>query len=341
MIAPSRPRPRRPDEDFVLTEPVVRHGKGWSGGKQFVPRRSCEVCGVPFYAPPVLMRRGGGRFCSKKCRGIQDSIRRARTRPMKPCLSCGTPIAALACKPRKKFCSKACVSAFKAKQREIVACVKCAKPIVKSPSSKREACSNKCRRRPERKPLPICICETCGKPFGKLAGNRGRFCNMRCFAIAQGKANATRKPYSTCRGGKRSDLEDRYFRSSWEANWARYLNWLKSVGEIEAWEYEPDTFEFTAIKRGARFYTPDFKVTNRGGSIEYHEIKGWMDQRSATKLARMAKYYPDVKIVVIEQRLYAEVRRKVSGLLPQWEHGTERPANGQAAEWAQKILEAR
>src|SRR5215471_1288173 len=61
-------------------------------------------------------------------------------------------------------------------------------------------------------------------------------------------------------GGRRKDLDDRYFRSSWEANYARYLNFLKSRGEIHDWQYESNTFWFHKIKRGTRSYTPDFKV---------------------------------------------------------------------------------
>lgn len=108
-------------------------------------------------------------------------------------------------------------------------------------------------------------------------------------------------------------------RSGWEANYARYLNWLKSTGNIRGWEYEPDTFEFVAIKRGTRFYTPDFKVTNNNGSVEYHEVKGWMDRASKTKLKRMAKYYPDIKIVVIDAPVYRQIANVIGKSLPNWE----------------------
>jgi len=112
-----------------------------------------------------------------------------------------------------------------------------------------------------------------------------------------------------------------YVRSGWEANWARYLNWLVELGEIRSWEYECDTFEFEAIKRGSRFYTPDFKVVNKNGSIEYHEVKGYMDARSKTKLKRMAKYYPDVKLILIERDTYYDVAKKVGAMIPNWEGG--------------------
>lgn len=120
------------------------------------------------------------------------------------------------------------------------------------------------------------------------------------------------------KGGKRADLGI-YLRSRYEANYCRYLKWLVSIGEIRSWEYEPDTFEFTEIKRGTRFYTPDFKITLTDGSIVYHEVKGWMDSRSRTQLKRIAKYYPDIKIIVIDSDAYKAIARDVKGFIPGWE----------------------
>src|ERR1700733_3907156 len=105
-------------------------------------------------------------------------------------------------------------------------------------------------------------------------------------------------------GGKRADLDNVYFRSSWEANYARFLNYLMSIGEIKEWDFEPEEFEFVGIKRGTRFYLPDFKITNKDGSVEYHEVKGYMDATSRTKLKRMAKFYPHIKIVLIDKKYY-------------------------------------
>lgn len=110
-----------------------------------------------------------------------------------------------------------------------------------------------------------------------------------------------------------------YFRSRWEANYARYLEWLRSIGQIKAWEHEAHTFWFEGIKRGCVSYLPDFKVTNPGGSVEWHEVKGWMDDRSKTTLARMAKYHPEEKLIVIREKTYREIRIKVSSLIPGWE----------------------
>lgn len=110
-----------------------------------------------------------------------------------------------------------------------------------------------------------------------------------------------------------------FFRSRWEANYARYLEWLRTVGQIAGWEHEAKTFWFDGIKRGCVSYLPDFKVTNLDGSIEWHEVKGWMDARSKTTLARMARYHPTEKLVVIREKQYMEIKRKVSALINGWE----------------------
>lgn len=120
--------------------------------------------------------------------------------------------------------------------------------------------------------------------------------------------------------GRRADLNNQFFRSSWEANYARYLNWLKAKGEIHDWQFEADTFWFLAIKRGVRSYLPDFKVWDTPTSEPvYHEIKGWMDPKSVTKLKRMKKYYPKVRVVLIDASQYRSIA-KWSKLIPGWEN---------------------
>jgi hypothetical protein len=115
-------------------------------------------------------------------------------------------------------------------------------------------------------------------------------------------------------GGQR-----KYFRSKWEANYARYLQFLVESGEIRSWEHEPVTFWFDEIKRGCRSYLPDFRVTENNGSEVFHEVKGWMDDRSKTKIRRMSKYHPTVKLIVIEAKGYNEIRRKLSQVCNGWE----------------------
>lgn len=112
-----------------------------------------------------------------------------------------------------------------------------------------------------------------------------------------------------------------FFRSTWEANYGRYLEFLKTHKEISSWEHEPDTFWFDDIKRGVRSYLPDFSVTNKNSQLEYHEVKGYMDSRSKTKIKRMRIYYPDIKLVIIDSTWFKK-NSILSGIVPGWERGT-------------------
>jgi len=86
------------------------------------------------------------------------------------------------------------------------------------------------------------------------------------------------------RGGYRKDLGIRV-RSSWEANICRYYKFV----EIE-YIYEYKEFEFRAIKRGNRYYKPDFYLPLIDLWIE---CKAWFRPGDKTKLRRFKKYYPE------------------------------------------------
>ena len=137
------------------------------------------------------------------------------------------------------------------------------------------------------------------------------------FARQQGLDRTCKKkeltksnPYSRTKSGKRSDLNGQFFRSAWEANIARLFNAMKIK-----WEYEPKTFYFEKIRRGCISYTPDFYLPEYDVWIE---VKGWMDDKSRTKLKRFAKYYPNEKLELIDSKRYREIEKKAK-TLPYWE----------------------
>lgn len=119
------------------------------------------------------------------------------------------------------------------------------------------------------------------------------------------------------KGGKRADLEGRFFRSRWEANYARALNAMKARGDIVDWFYEDREFEFKGIKRGTRFYRPDFRIVELGREY-FVEVKGMLDPKSVTALTRMGKYYPDVTVLLLDKKKYAELESEF-GVLENWE----------------------
>jgi len=133
--------------------------------------------------------------------------------------------------------------------------------------------------------------------------------------------------HSRAAGGKRSDIGDIWFRSSWEANYARYLNLLMKMKLVDSWEFEPETFWFEGVRRGTVSYRPDFRVVYRNNPIpEYVEIKGWMVAKDRTKWKRMAKYHPSIKLVIVAKKEYREIENRWSSALPNWERGAKRNA---------------
>ncbi len=173
-------------------------------------------------------------------------------------------------------------------------------------------------------------CATCGKKIEFWQSSKRKFCSSACSAanvenkkkrVAALRANGrSPKLYSRCNsqwvevGGKRA-----YCRSSWEANYARYLEWMKVRNEISDWLHEPETFWFEKIRRGVRSYLPDFKVVLTDGTIEWHEVKGWMDAKSKTKLRRMKKYYPSETVIVRDQKWFKANSPILSQLVDGWE----------------------
>jgi hypothetical protein len=343
--------------------------KSWSRGMQFATRQICLSCGKEFYAPPSLIRRGGGKYCSVACRAKEQGKRASKPKAIIVCQHCGKTYEVHQCHvARSRYCSVECRNAGRTKPRisapsykktadskqttptpkrqkeskEVVkvsaaqkapiacrqriryrTCLYCGTLLS---STQKKYCSHHCYTEHHKatniRKVQIRNCEVCGKEFEarecELAKGQARFCSRRCFGAGKVKVH-TDTQYSRCRGGKRADLNGQYFRSRWEANYARYLNWLVKQGEIEKWEYETDTFEFVPVKRGNKFYTPDFKIFNRDGSIEYHEIKGWMDNDSRVRLTRMARYYPQVKLIVIEKDAYKAIAMQARNLVEGWE----------------------
>lgn len=307
--------------------------------------RVCEQCGKGFQSAPAKVKIGHGRFCSKTCKGSAlrgESSPLWKDRPQKSCQRCGGKFRYSPSQAARKHCSKKCADDAKRSDPGISkvriprkrttptpnatrygTCIKCGNPLSRKG---RKYCSRECftadqigngRGRNTRSVR----CIICHAPFdahvNDLDRGMGKFCSRRCYHMFQSSNEHNKN--SRGKGGRRDDLDGLYVRSRWEANWARYLNWLQSIGQIQGWEYEPDTFSFEKIKRGQRFYTPDFKVTNADGSIEYHEVKGYMDQPSKTKLKRMAKYYPGITILIIDEPVYKDVAKKIGKGLDHWE----------------------
>lgn len=109
-----------------------------------------------------------------------------------------------------------------------------------------------------------------------------------------------------------------YMRSSWERNYARYLEFVKQHGDIKDWDYECQVFEFKE-RHGTTRYLPDFKIIRSDGTHYWVEVKGHMKQKDRTKLKRMKRDYPEEVVELLDGHAYRELAKTCSSLIPEWE----------------------
>jgi hypothetical protein len=122
----------------------------------------------------------------------------------------------------------------------------------------------------------------------------------------------------TYKGWYEIDGKRMYLKSNWEKRYALYLDFMKKHKHIVDWQYEPDTFWFDGIKRGTNNYKPDFKVQFQSGNFEYYEVKGFMDSKSLTKIKRMAKYHPNIKLNVIDKVWFTNNGKILKKVIKDW-----------------------
>lgn len=162
-------------------------------------------------------------------------------------------------------------------------------------------------------------CLICGKEFKTKPSENARLCSRECyyqFQVGKLPSKGNSNPYTKIKRGYYSINGKKYFfQSSWEANYALYLDFLLKQNKILKWEYETDVFIFEKIKFGTRSFRPDFKVFENDGGITYHEVKGWMNKQSKTKLNRMRIYYPGIKIRLVDREVYRRLEKQVGRLL--------------------------
>ena len=157
------------------------------------------------------------------------------------------------------------------------------------------------------------LCPAC---VGSLKGDRG-----------QGE----RKNHWTAMhvGGWRwIDKRSIYFPNKMEANYFRYLMFLRDMKppEIKSFDYQPPEFDFRSfgITRGVVTYRADFRIQESGLwtyplGIYYVELKGYIGPDHKTKMNRMKKFYPNIKIKVIDYKAYKELAAYMKNLIPGWE----------------------
>jgi hypothetical protein len=88
--------------------------------------------------------------------------------------------------------------------------------------------------------------------------------------------------------GRRPDLNNQFFRSTWEANFARICNYYGTE-----WEYEPEKFWLPDIKV---HYFPDFYLPEVNC---YVELSGISSPFKLSKIKNFSKNFPETPIIHI------------------------------------------
>jgi len=289
-----------------MTIQETRKPRSDKGKKRPRDKANCKQCGAEFFAPKSQKRK----YCSPKCAYASKDrvVIRKKDRGTRICRNCKKEFALHTKAPNANYCCHKCALEYlrpllnqlaktrvrpPAKTRVEKECPTCRCKFTSWKSAERIFCSNKC-----------------SVPHTTIAGNKTR--HEQGFYRSQ-------KPYTRGNarwveaGGKRF-----YARSSWEGNYGLYLQFQKEAGLISDWEHEPHTFWFTGIKRGVMSYLPDFRVTENDGRTVWHEVKGWMDAKSQTKIKRMAKYYPSERLVLIDKTRYKGIEKTTKHLIKGW-----------------------
>lgn len=268
---------------------------------------TCQQCLVEYKS---LGRHKNQKYCSQKCYALARIVEI----PTSICPSCNKEFQWTRAHKPQKYCSIEC----KADSQRIDttrACEQCGKIYdPKCQTSKRKYCSRICSNNGISTKITV-NCQVCDKETSVRAlaytQGFGKYCSNNCRYLGT-KIGQNR----SWKAGYREDLGDIYFRSSWEANYSRVLNYLMEKGLVRSWEFETKVFELEDNK----VYIPDFIVTGVKGTKTYHEVKGWMDERSIEKLTLMKKLHSEVPLVLVDTDKYKFIEKEYSMLIPNWEY---------------------
>jgi transposase-like protein/AraC-like DNA-binding protein len=208
-------------------------------------------------------------YCSTKCKSAYERSLKARTLT---CECCGKEF--ISCYEKTRFCSTSCASKVAAKKTGFGTTIR--PKTVWNKGMKN--CFNDETLKKLSDSISLSIIE--GRKSQEFRGN----------------------------GGHRADLNNQYFRSNWEANFARILEY----NNIK-YEYEKHRFFLESMQR---YYVPDFYLPDTDTWIE---IKGYWIEDAKDKFEFFKKENPDKNIKLIDKKPYKELEEKYKKILANWE----------------------
>lgn len=261
----------------------------WNKGKSLVKLGKnvpCKICGKMIYRTPAVLNKFRNSFCSMKCLSVY-------TAPIIKIKMKGKIVSEKTKNKLRKYTGEKS-SGWKggiSKKN----CKDCGKKITHEATyCDRCKCNHWTKEHREKISKKTSLTLT-----GKMPKN----------ILRPGKFGNILRGYFDING------KNMFFRSKWEANYSLYLDFLVNKNNIKSWSYESRVFIFEKIKLGTRSYRPDFEIINNDGSVEYHEVKGWMTPKSKTQLRRMKIYYPEIKVTLVDSVFYRDLSNKLGKLL--------------------------
>lgn len=209
-----------------------------------------------------------------------------------------------------KFCSNKCVGIASQTIKKIYNCGVCSKETFNP-----KFCSSKCMGKNNFSKNNKILCKQCKKSYRVSdCYKTKKFCSRECVSLWRslhgtginnpnyGKKhpglNKGRLPSLLAGRGKvgfRDDI-NHFVRSTWEANFARFLQFMKI-------DYEYEKHRFKLSNDSA--YSPDFFIKDSGLFIE---IKGYMDDKSKEKIKLFRKEYPQYKLKILGVNEYPKFK---------------------------------
>lgn len=305
----------------------VRGDKEFNGGSycsrecQNVGRKkrvvnTCLSCKSEF---EVILSKKSQKFCDISCRASYQKGRAKKRRSVTGtksihCSGCDD-LFVVPNRSDTKYCSLECYH----KSRITImkkSCLLCDESFKTTPAEIKRGgglyCSAECNDKRMESHI-VCECTHCKREFKTyqtvLDEGNGRFCSRACFGLHYSgeRAPSYGKPPSHGNQGIKKDL-GHYVRSSWEANYARFLNY-KGI----AYEYEPNTFSLVRSDGTKTTYTPDFFIGH------WVEVKGFWRDDAIEKVKLFLEQYPNEKLEIVDKPVYKEIEKVYKKLIPSWE----------------------
>lgn len=245
---------------MILTQPQIK-----------LLEKKCKFCSKEFFT-----KTNKQIFCSPTCKRISNSNNQ-KNKIKSNCKTCNKEIFIYPSRLKtQKFCGTKCrfeSQKIQKSKRIEVSCPKCNKTFLKTVKKYQIYCSFKCSKR------ELKTCVTCGNQFDSSHKNAKR-CSRKCQFKDQ--SNGTIKIKLNGITGYRTDLNPSYyFKSAFEADFARFLNYVGI-----SYVYESKTFEVNNS-----FYTPDFYLDQFN---LYIELKGTDRKKYADIMLKNLRHHENL-----------------------------------------------